>query len=220
MTPLVVSTSDDEGDGKEEGMKHGQAKHDRRRAARASARGRIVILGDGHGRGKIVDLSSTGIRLRLSGPLGLYRLDDRVDLELRFDGARGGWWKMSGRIVRIDRRGEIAVSFDDVPTDFEDWVQAELLAVLEAQGEHGVLLVDPVAVRRREVAVALRASGRRVREAATPLEAIDQLGESRYHPQVIAIADTVPARIANDLRGYVRIEHRDLVLVRMKERSQ
>jgi hypothetical protein len=113
MTPFVVSTSDGGGDGKEEGMKDGQAIHDRRRAARASARRRIMILGDGHGRATIVDLSSTSDCRKRMPPLGSYRLDDRVDL-----------------------------------------------------------------------------------------------------------ADTVPARIANDLRGYVRMEHRDLVLVRMKEQSQ
>lgn len=186
-----------------------------RRAVRVRARGCVAVHGDGYGRGKIVDLSTDGMRLRLTGPHAPYRVDGRVDLDLRFDGATGGWWRMSGRIVRVDARGQLAVAFDDVPTDFEDRIQAELVAALEEAGAIDVLIVDPVAPRRGELAVALRAAGRHVSEAATPLDAIDQLGESRHHPGLIVIADTVPASIANELRAHVRVEHPDVGLVRM-----
>ena len=192
-----------------------QPKRDRRRAVRVSARGRVVIHGDGYGRGEILDLSATGVRLRLAGPVAAYRRDDRIHLELRFDGAVGSWCSITGRVLRVDVRGELAVAFDEVPTDFEDWIQVELLALLESHAIADVLLVDPVVLHRREVAKVLRAVGHRVSEAATPLEAIDQLGESHYHPGIVAIADTVPAGIADDLRAFVRVEHTDLALVRL-----
>ena len=111
-------------------------------------------------------------------------------------------------------RGQVAVAFDDIPTDFEDRIQAELVAALEEAGVVDVLVVDPVALRRGQLAASLRARGRHVSEAATPLDAIDRLGESRHHPGMIAIADTVPAGIADELRAYVRVEHPDVRLVR------
>jgi hypothetical protein len=188
---------------------------DRRRAIRVAARGRVVIQGDGYGRGRILDLSADGVRFRLAGPFTAYAAADRVDLELRFDGANGGWWRLAGRIVRIDPGGSIVVAFDDVPTDFEDWIHAELVATLQAKDRPLVLLVDPIARRRATAAAALRATGRNVQEVATPLCAIHQLGESHYRPRMVAIADTIPAGIADDLRAYVRTEHPDLVLVRM-----
>lgn len=188
-----------------------------RRAARVGARGRVVIRGGGCGLGRIVDLSTTGVRVRPTGPRGSYRLGERVDLELRLDGASGGWWTLSGHIVRVDAEGGVAVEFDVVSTDFEDRVHSELLAARAAEDEQGVLLVDSIAARRGAAAVAFRAGGHHVREAATPLDAIDQLGESAYRPCFISIADTVPARIANDLRSYVRAEHRELVVVSTME---
>ena len=78
-----------------------------------------------------------------------------------------------------------------------------------------VLLVDPLPRRRATAAAAFRATGRRVRAVATPLCAIHQLGASHDRTTMIAIADTVPAEIADDLRAYVRDEHPTLVLVRM-----
>jgi hypothetical protein len=197
-------------------MKGEQRSHERRRAARVRAHGGVVIGGDRNDHGEIVDLSATGIRFRFAGAVGWYRPEDRVDLALRFDGAKGGWWGMSGRIVRVDQ-SDIVVAFDRIPTDFEDWMQAELVAALEAaDGKVHILLVDPVAVRRGDLAASMRAAGRHVSEAATPLDAIDHLGESRNRPDMVAIADTVPVGIADDLRAYVRAEHPDLGLVRTK----
>jgi len=181
---------------------------------RVTARGRVAIHGDGYGRGKILDLSRTGLLFRIAGPSADYRDGDRVGLELRFDGADGGWWQMVGRIVRVVG-SQIAIAFEQVPTDFADWLHAEGVAAVEAKRIDQVLVVDPFRARRAEVSRALRATGHSVHEVATPLEAIAQLGESRYHPQIVAIADTVPASIANDLRAHVRSEHGELELLRI-----
>jgi hypothetical protein len=86
---------------------------------------------------------------------------------------------------------------------------------LMCDGSRRVLLVDPVPRRRATAAAALRATGRCVRAVATPLCAIHQLGESDDRLTMVAIADTEPAGIADDLRDYVRGAHPELVLVRM-----
>lgn len=112
---------------------HAAKMRDQRLAVRVGARGRVVILGDTFGRGKIVDLSHMGVRFRVAGPVAGYHADDRVDLELRFDGPKADWWTVSGRIVRLDGRSEIAVAFDDVPADFRQWIRSEVLPVPEVQ---------------------------------------------------------------------------------------
>lgn len=180
------------------------------------ARGRVVVQGSAGGRGKVVDVSTSGVRFRLAGPAGEYRVADRLSLDLRFDGARGGWWTITGRVVRCDADGQIAICFEAVPSDFATWIDAELHAAREAEDVDHVLLVDPMPLRRIETARTLRDAGRRVSEAATPLDAIDRLGESRYNPRLAAIADTVPASIANELRAYLRREHPAIGLVRMQ----
>jgi hypothetical protein len=185
-----------------------------RAAQRVPTRGRAVIHGDRFGRARILDISATGVRVRLSGPYGPYRRGERLDLELRFDGARGGWWTLGGLVVSVDG-GEIVLAVESAPPDLEDWIQTELLATVEAADGADVLLVDSVPARRAETADSLRASGRRVSAVATPLDAIDRLGESRYHPRLIAIADTVPSAIAEELRTYLRREHPEIGLMRM-----
>lgn len=80
-----------------------------------------------------------------------------------------------------------------------------------------VLLVDPVGERRREVATSLRAFGRRVTEAATPLEALYCLDEG-LPPHVMAIADTSPITIGEELRAYVIAEHGNVSVTRVASR--
>ena len=170
-------------------MEHQHREGDRRRNARVHERGRVAIHGSGSGRGKILDISVSGVAIRIAGPSDSYRLDDQLDLELRFDGAMGGRWRVSGHIVRNDGHGQVAVAFDDLPTDFEDWIRSALVAALDAEPVTHLLLVDPIALHR------LRAS--------------------RDVTRIFAIADPVPARIADDLHAYVRAGHADLGLVRM-----
>lgn len=189
---------------------------DRRRSARACTRGRVVTRGSQCGRGELIDVSATGVRFRLDQGGADHQVDDQVDVELRFDGATGGWWGMRGRVARIDRGAEVVVVFDGIPAKLEGDIDAQRFAADgDAEVMH-VLLVDPDPRRRAEVAATLRAAGRRVSEAATPLDAVDRLGESRDHPRMIAIADTVPTSVADGLRAHVRLEHASLLLVRLR----
>lgn len=78
-----------------------------------------------------------------------------------------------------------------------------------------VLLVDPIGARRRRDATTIRASGRRVTEAATPLEAIYCLDAVRP-PQMMVVADTAPLSIGEELRAYVVAEHHGVDVRRTK----
>lgn len=78
-----------------------------------------------------------------------------------------------------------------------------------------VLLVDPIGERRLELATSWRVSGRRVTEAATPLEAIRFLGDAG-RPHYMAIAETSPRSIGEELRAYVIAEHDDVDVSRVR----
>jgi hypothetical protein len=59
--------------------------------------------------------------------------------------------------------------------------------------------------------------GCNVIEAATSLEAIVRLGESSFEPDVIAVADSIPAATANEMREFVRRNHPQVKLVSITE---
>jgi PleD family two-component response regulator len=83
-------------------------------------------------------------------------------------------------------------------------------------GDHvRVLVVDSQAPRRQHLAATLRRAACDVTEAATPLEAIAHLGSSRAQPSYVAVADTVPSSIGDELRAYLTATHLDLTLLRM-----
>jgi hypothetical protein len=44
-------------------------------------------------------------------------------------------------------------------------------------------------------------------DVSTPLEAIVRLGEAPFEPDLIAIADSLPGQISDDLREFVEREH-------------
>jgi len=70
-------------------------KHDydfeRRRSSRVRVTGRVVIHGKEHALGPIVDVSTAGVRTRIVEAAERYRAGDFARVELRLDGARGGW---------------------------------------------------------------------------------------------------------------------------------
>jgi hypothetical protein len=70
-----------------------------------------------------------------------------------------------------------------------------------------MILVDTRGKRRNTIANAFRSGGCDVIEASTPLEAIAHLGGSRFELGLIAIADTVPETVAEELREFLLVEH-------------
>jgi hypothetical protein len=138
-------------------------------------------------RGRIVDLSLGGVRVR--------RVDENLPtpapgtaamVELELGGA--GWVAQDGRIHRCDV-GEIVIAFGPLAPEVEDLIEDEVLAAIEAARRPRMIVVDPSADRRRLVADKLRAAGCESYEAATPLEAIDLMERPRSHIRGVAMAE-------------------------------
>jgi hypothetical protein len=184
--------------------------HELRRAVRVRSKGSIRIhCGNRVIPGRIVDLAAGGISVRTELPIGLVCLiDQMVRVDLRLDACASRHFALLGRVLRVcipARR--MAIEFGAVPDDFEDCVQDELLAAVEQDALPRMILVDTVGGRRNKIANTFRNAGCHVTEASTPLEAIAHLGGSRFEPGLIAIADTVPESVAEQLREFLLDEH-------------
>jgi hypothetical protein len=192
---------------------------DRRHAQRVDTEGTALV--HLHHRtlcARIADVSTSGVRLRLARGLELASLADaRVVVELRLDGARNGWLRFPGTVQRVDGAAyEVVVAFDAVPADFEDVIQDELVAALEGDRSHFVLLVDADPHRRSALARAFSTAGCRVAETCAPLEALSALDESKTHFSLIAIADTSPAIIGEEFRRFIAAVHPELTHLSMR----
>lgn len=188
---------------------------ERRRRMRVRSKGSVRFR---HGaqliRGRILDLGMGGICLRVEPPVGSgVHIGEPVRLEVRLDaGARHH--ALDGRVLRsVAATGVIAVELDGVPSDFERCVEEELVAAGKHDAVPHMILVDHAAGRRHAFARAFRSAGCHVTEVSTPLDAIAQLGRSQFAPGVIAIADSVPESIAEDLRAFLGREHPEAHMV-------
>ena len=173
--------------------------HELRSTLRVRSKGSIRIHCGSHViRGRLVDMAVGGVCVRAELPIDLIGEPVRVDLTL--DAATAKHFALLGRVLRVSlptRR--VAIGFDAVPEDFEDWVQDELLAAVKHDTLPRMILVDTAEGRRSKIASAFRNAGCHVTEASTPLEAIAHLGGSRFEPGLIAIADSVPETAAEQL---------------------
>ncbi|HET7503594.1 MAG TPA: PilZ domain-containing protein [Kofleriaceae bacterium] len=187
-----------------------ERRHELRSAMRVRSKASICIHGGSRTiRGRVVDLAVGGVCVRADLPFGLICLIGRlVHVDLRPDTRASKQFVLTGRVLRVSPpTGNIAIKFDAVPEGFEDFVQDELLAAVQHDSLPRMILVDTRGPRRNTIANAFRAAGCDVTEASTPLEAIAHLGGSRFEPGLIAIADTVPESVAEELREFVLVEH-------------
>ncbi len=175
---------------------------DRRQQVRVIANGSVIVHGHETTRGRVSNISSGGMLVRLGERERGCGSGEPVEIELHLDRTGATWLRFRGEVVRSDR-GEVAVSFTSVPLDFADVVQAELVSALEGAALPHVLLVDPNAQRRGPFAALLRRAGCRVVEVAAPLDAIAHLGGSAVHHRVVAISSTVPAGTADELQRFL-----------------
>jgi hypothetical protein len=138
-------------------------------------------------RGRIVDLSLGGVRVRRideNAPSPAPGTAAKIELEL----GGNGWVAQDGHIQRCDL-GEIVIAFGPLAPEVEDLIEDEVLAAIEATRRPRMIVVDPSADRRRRVADKLREAGCESYEAATPLEAIDLLERPRSHISGVAMAE-------------------------------
>ena len=104
--------------------------HDNRHAMRFHPQGTVVLRRYEHSlHGRIVDLATDGVGLH--SDLAFDNLANqvvRVDITLE----RGAAWSVLGHVVRSEASTHtVAVAFDDVPCDLEDYVQDHLLREIE-----------------------------------------------------------------------------------------
>jgi hypothetical protein len=175
---------------------------DRRQDIRVVANGSVIVHGRRRVRGRLSDISSSGLRMQLTASEPGCTCGDDVELEVHLDRAGATWLRFLGRVLRVDQR-EIAILFTAVPLELAGVIRDVLVSTLEGSSVAHVLLVDANLERRVPFAALLRRAGCRVMDVATPLEAIAHLGGSAIESWVVAIADTTPASIAEELRRFL-----------------
>lgn len=189
---------------------------EQRASERVGVTGSVVVGLDGVTRGRLVDLSAGGVRFELPPDTAPYAAGATIVIDVRLDGARFGWFRFAA-VVSRSTASETAATFTDVPAEFAEAVCCELRVAAASVDIAGVLLVDVDTPRRMLVAAALRSAGCDVTEVATPLEAIAYLDDSQARPWIVAVADTIPATIADELRAHLRSAHALVHLVTIDE---
>lgn len=184
------------------GVVSGDVVVDRRQDVRVVANGSVIVYGRSTVRGRLSNVSSSGMRVRLAETEPRHERGESVRVELHLDRAGATWLQFRGEVMRATER-DVAIAFAAVPLNFADVVKDALVSALEGAALAHVLLVDEKTERRTPFAALLRRAGCRVAETSTPLEAIAHLGASAIHSWVVAIADTEPESTANALRGFL-----------------
>lgn len=198
-------------------MSNHNARPERRRDLRVSPKGTVIVRADTYiVRGRLANLSRNGLSMitRTTAPERL--LGRPVELTLRLDGRESSWFELSGRILRIDA-SSLAMALVVVPPSFTRLLGETISASHHHARVLSIVLVDAMPRRRSEMTEAFRAAGCSVIDVSTPLEAIVRLGESHFEPDLIAIADSSPTTISNELRRFVDVEHPRAKLVTIGE---
>ena len=151
-------------------------------------------------RGRIVDLSLGGVRVRRSDddvPCPAFGTPVMIELEL----GTAGWVAQDGWIQRstID---EIVIAFDLLAPQIEDLIEEEVLASIEADRRPRMVIVDPEPERRSRMAAKLREAGCDSFEASTPLEAIDLVERPHNHITGIAVAEQLTQTRSEELMDF------------------
>jgi hypothetical protein len=194
-------------------MADSDRRSERRRHARVSPKGTIVFdAGDHALRGRIANLGPGGLYAitRVTAPEQL--LEQTIELKIRLDGQDAGWLTTPGRVTRITADG-IAIAFVEAPALLVRAIEAIASESQLSVRVLSVVLIDADAGRLAAMTEGFGAVGCIVVAAATPLEAIVRLGESAFEPDLIAIADSAPENVANNMRRFVELNHPTAKLV-------
>lgn len=186
---------------------------ERRQHVRIEPKGALLFRAAGHEqRGRIANLSEGGVYVLTDASAAKQLLDRSIEIELRLDAGHAEWFRATGQIVRAQEDG-VAIAFDLLAAPLLRMID-ELSSASRAHARvMSVVIVDADAQRCSAMAAGFRATGCRVVEAATPLEAIVRLGESSFEPDVIAIADSYPSAAAAEMRTFVERDHPNAKLI-------
>jgi CheY-like chemotaxis protein len=186
---------------------------ERRKFARVTLKGSVVVYSGEHiQHGRVFNLSEGGLFATTAVTAPLRMLRRNLDLSLRLDAAASEWISAKGQIVRIAAE-RFAIAFDTAPIALARLVQGMLQDANSRDRVLSVILVDDQTGRRDLIAEAFRSVGCTVIATTTPLEAIVRLGECKFEPDVIAVADSLAAEDATHMRQFVELNHRSSKLV-------
>ena len=209
---LAIGSSDPLRSG-DHGARHERS--ERRRSGRVESSGTAIVYGEPAIHGRVLDVAVGGLSLLLERATTTPVPGTLVRLALRLDGS-GSWLHLTGSVVRIEARevvSALVIKLLDVPPDFEDLVQDEIVFALECAQRRHLLLVDAARERRELVAAAFRATGCVVIEVSSPLEAINAIDQSRLHLWGVVIADTEIASRADELREFLSTTYPQVPLI-------
>ena len=186
---------------------------ERRKHPRIAPKGTVVVRAGEHTQqGRVVNLGLGGVLVATNVAAPSRLLGRQASVELRLDGRYAEWLRGSGKICRIGP-DSFAITFEDISPILE----REINDMASSSHAHyrvmNIVLVDADPQRRAAMLAAFRAVGCTVIEASSPLEAIVRLGESSFEPDLIAIGDSMPSTIAEELRTFVDREHPNTKLV-------
>jgi len=194
---------------------------ERRHSQRIDVSGNAVV----HGpvsvmRCEIVDLSTGGALLRPVGNGAAAPLPGvGVTVDLHLDAADTGWFTLRAVVHRSGvAGGAFAVEFGDVTAEFEDLVEDEVLAALEAARILRVIVVDPIDRRRQRLATELRRAGCSPFEVSTPLDAIGLIDQSQMHFSFALVAEQLLNTEGRDLMGFLAVTHPQVHLALIADR--
>jgi CheY-like chemotaxis protein len=185
---------------------------ERRKHARIALKGTAIVLAPEHAvRARLINLSEGGFLATTLVTPPARLLGRSVDIELRLDDPLSQWNRLQGKIMRIGN-GSIALALDATPA-LVRLVDGMTAASRARERVISIILIDEDDTRRQLLAEGFRTVGCSLIEAATSLEAIVRLGESSFEPDVIAVADSIPAATANEMREFVGRNHPRVKLV-------
>jgi len=185
---------------------------ERRKHPRIVLKGTAILLAGKHAvRARLLNLGAGGFfaSTLVTPPDSL--LNQSVDIELRLDDPCAEWTRLEGKIVRIANE-RVALCFDATPA-LVRLAEGMTTASQARDRVISVILIDEVDARRKLLAEGFRTVGCSLIEAATSLEAIVRLGESSFEPDVIVVADSIPAATANQMREFVERNHPHVKLI-------
>ncbi|MBX3157223.1 MAG: PilZ domain-containing protein [Deltaproteobacteria bacterium] len=179
---------------------------DRRRHRRICPKGTVLLRASGEAHGRIANLSAGGVYVLTDEARARYTVGDTLDLEIRTDDPSAAWVVADGHIGRVRPDG-IAIVFAR-PSEVLLHMIDRLATASHAHARVvSIVLIDADDDRRSAMSAGFRSAGCGVIEASTPLEAIVRLGESRFEPDVIAVADSHPSAGADAMRAFIERDH-------------
>jgi CheY-like chemotaxis protein len=185
---------------------------ERRKHGRIALKGTAILLAGEHAvRARLVNLGEGGFLATTLVTAPMRLLGRTVEIELRLDDPHAQWNRLEGKVVRIGN-DSLAIALTSTPALIR-LVDEMTDASRTRERVISVILIDEDASRRTLLGDAFRTVGCSLIEAATSLEAIVRLGESSFEPDLIAVADSIPAATANEMREFVGRNHPHVKLV-------